>query len=69
MPQPLERWVAEITEAGFVIECLVEHRPAPAMAQHHPREYAKLSREPGFIALRIAKNTTPIRPRPDGTMP
>ncbi|MEU8482320.1 class I SAM-dependent methyltransferase [Streptomyces sp. NPDC048641] len=67
--QPLERWVAEITEAGFVIDGLVEHRPAPTMAQHHPREYAKLSREPGFIALRLAKNTTPIRPRPNGTTP
>ncbi len=65
--QPLERWVAEITEAGFVIERLVEHRPAPAMAQHHPHEYAKLSREPGFIALRLAKNTMPVQARPDGT--
>ncbi|MDQ0773033.1 SAM-dependent methyltransferase [Streptomyces aurantiacus] len=49
--QPLERWVAEITEAGFVIERLVEHRPTPAMDRHHPHTYAKLSREPGFIAL------------------
>ncbi|WP_434596571.1 class I SAM-dependent methyltransferase [Streptomyces sp. A5-4] len=57
--RPLERWVGEITEAGFIIERLMEHRPTPAMAQHHPREYAKLSREPGFIALRLAKNAVP----------
>lgn len=55
--QPSQRWMEEITEAGFVIERLVEHRPDPAMAHHHPRAYAKLSREPGFIALRLAKNT------------
>jgi hypothetical protein len=33
------------------------------MAHHHPHEYAKLSREPGFIAFRLAKNTL-LTPRP-----
>lgn len=61
--QPLQHWIEEITEAGFVIERLVEHRPDPAMAQHHPRQYAKLSREPGFIALRLVKSTL-IHPSP-----
>jgi hypothetical protein len=49
-------WVQEFTAGGFVIEHLVEHRPDPQMARHHPRAYAKLSREPGFIAVRLAKN-------------
>jgi SAM-dependent methyltransferase len=53
--QPLTRWCKEFTAAGFVIEALVEHQPAPQMAHHHPREYATLSREPGFIAFRLAK--------------
>ena len=53
--QPLTRWCAEFTAAGFVIENLVEHQPTPQMAHHHPRQYATLSREPGFIAFRLAK--------------
>ena len=57
--QPLQAWVAEFTAAGFTIDHLTEHRPCPEMAQRHPSEYAKLSREPGFIAFRLAKNTLP----------
>lgn len=55
--QPLMRWIAEFTAAGFTLERLVEHQPTPPMARHHPAEYAKLSREPGFIAVRLAKTT------------
>ncbi len=55
--QPLQRWVEEFTAGGFAIEHLVEHRPGPQMAHRHPRAYAKLSREPGFIAFRLAKIT------------
>jgi SAM-dependent methyltransferase len=54
--QPLQAWIEEFTASGFVVEHLVEHRPAPQMAHHHPSTYAKLSREPGFIAFCLAKN-------------
>lgn len=57
--QPLQMWVEEFTAGGFVIEQLVEHRPDPQMADRHPRAYAKLSREPGFIAFRLAKTPLP----------
>ncbi|MYX27439.1 methyltransferase domain-containing protein [Streptomyces sp. SID8381] len=60
--QPLQRWVEEFTAAGLVIEHLVEHRPDPQMAHKHAAQYAKLSREPGFIAFRLAKTATPTRP-------
>jgi SAM-dependent methyltransferase len=53
--QPLERWFAECQEAGFVVERLVEPRPVAAMAERYPEEYAKLSRQPGFLTLRLAK--------------
>ncbi|QFG23727.1 class I SAM-dependent methyltransferase [Actinomadura sp. WMMB 499] len=55
--QPLERWIEEFTAAGFAIENLVEHQPQRTMSQHHPSDYAKLTREPGFIAYRLAKAT------------
>ncbi|MEV5831558.1 class I SAM-dependent methyltransferase [Spirillospora sp. NPDC052242] len=54
--QPLQRWTEEFTAVGFVIERLVEHRPQATMSQRHPAEYAKLTREPGFIAYRLAKS-------------
>ncbi|MFF4735132.1 class I SAM-dependent methyltransferase [Streptomyces sp. NPDC001262] len=57
--QPLQRWIEEFTTAGFAIEQLVEHRPTPAMAHEHPADYARLSREPGFIAFRLMKRTPP----------
>jgi SAM-dependent methyltransferase len=53
--QPLQRWCEEFSAAGFVIERLVEHRPAAEMAHRHPADYARLSREPAFIAFRLAK--------------
>jgi ubiquinone/menaquinone biosynthesis C-methylase UbiE len=54
--QPLQRWVDEFTAAGFVIERLVEHQPTPDMARRHSAEYGKLSCEPGFIAVRLARH-------------
>ncbi|QNP65838.1 class I SAM-dependent methyltransferase [Streptomyces genisteinicus] len=52
--QPLESWFTEFWEAGFLVERLREMRPAEGMAESHPEEYEKLSREPGFIAFRLA---------------
>jgi ubiquinone/menaquinone biosynthesis C-methylase UbiE len=53
--RPLTRWFAEFTDAGFIVERLIEHQPVEKMAHRHPQTYAKLSREPGFIAFRLAK--------------
>jgi SAM-dependent methyltransferase len=50
---PLEATCAEINEAGFVIERLVEPRPVGDAATINPEEYARLQREPGFIAFRL----------------
>lgn len=40
--QPLDAWCREFTEAGFVIERLVETRPVPEMALHHERHFGQL---------------------------
>ncbi|MGF1653932.1 MAG: class I SAM-dependent methyltransferase [Actinomycetales bacterium] len=51
--QPRQAWFNEFTTAGLVVERLVEHRPLPAMAEHHPEDHARLTRQPGFIAYRL----------------
>jgi SAM-dependent methyltransferase len=63
--QPLTRWFDEFTDAGFTVERLVEHQPTKTMAHRHPEQYAKLSREPGFIAFRLAKTATEQGERTD----
>lgn len=52
---PLTQSVAEFTDAGFVIERLVEPRPVPQMADEYLDDYEKLQSEPGFIAFRLIK--------------
>jgi SAM-dependent methyltransferase len=52
--EPLEATCDAIFQAGFLIERLLEPRPAPEAATVDPAEYEKLSREPrGFIAFRL----------------
>lgn len=53
--QPLTRTCEELTEAGFLIERLVEPLPLAEMADHFPDDHAKLLREPGFIDFRLRK--------------
>lgn len=43
----------EFADAGFVIERLVEPQPESAMEHSHPKSWAKLSAEPGFIIFRL----------------
>lgn len=51
---PLETLCEEIHQAGFVIERLLEPRPAAESAQVDPQRYERLTREPyGFLALRL----------------
>jgi ubiquinone/menaquinone biosynthesis C-methylase UbiE len=53
--QPLEAWCAEFSAAGFLIERLVEPRPAESMASAYPDEYRHLMDSPGFIAFALVK--------------
>jgi SAM-dependent methyltransferase len=50
---PLQTTCEEICEAGFLIERLVEPRPAPEAAAIDPEDYERLNREPGFLAFRL----------------
>lgn len=53
---PLEAWAADFAAAGFVIESIVETRPAESMREAFPAEYAELTTEPGFIAFALMKH-------------
>jgi SAM-dependent methyltransferase len=50
---PLGVLCEEIASAGLVIELLVETRPAASMLEVAPDAWAKLQREPGFLALAL----------------
>ncbi|MGU3654518.1 class I SAM-dependent methyltransferase [Mycolicibacterium sp. A43C] len=51
--EPLEKTCEDLHHAGFLIERLVEPRPAPAAAAINRDKYDRLCREPtGFIAIR-----------------
>lgn len=52
---PLTDMCDEFTQAGFVIDRLIEPRPAPEMAERYPEDYEKLNREPRFIDFRLVK--------------
>jgi SAM-dependent methyltransferase len=50
---PLERTCEELHDAGFLIERLIEPRPAAAAAEIDRDRYERLHREPtGFLAIR-----------------
>ncbi|WP_092377509.1 class I SAM-dependent methyltransferase [Micromonospora phaseoli] len=53
--QPLQAWCQEFSDAGFLIERLVEPQPAETMAARFPEVNEKLSRSPGFIAFRLLR--------------
>lgn len=53
---PLSQLTDEFRRSGFVIERLTEPRPVAAMAQSHPDDYAKLTKEPAFIGFRLLKS-------------
>jgi SAM-dependent methyltransferase len=51
---PLQTTCEEIFEAGFLIERLLEPRPAPEAAVISPEDFERLTREPrGFMAFRL----------------
>ena len=53
---PLEQTCEELREAGFLIERLLEPRPAPSALEIGPDDVALLAREPrGFLAVRAVR--------------
>nr|MBN1228974.1 class I SAM-dependent methyltransferase [Anaerolineae bacterium] len=50
-----ESLINPVIDAGFILERFHEHKPTAEYAQVDPEEYEKLSRQPGFCALRARK--------------
>jgi SAM-dependent methyltransferase len=61
--EPLSALCAAATDAGFLIEKLIEPIPAATMRENYPEDYEKLSTEPGFLILRLLKPAR-AKPRP-----
>ena len=61
--EPLSALCTAATDAGFLIEKVIEPLPAGTMREHYPEDYEKLTREPGFLLLRLVKPRDP-RPSP-----
>jgi SAM-dependent methyltransferase len=59
--EPLSALCTAATDAGFLIEKLIEPVPAETMRERYPEDYEQLSKEPGFLILRLLK---PARPNP-----
>jgi SAM-dependent methyltransferase len=53
--EPLSALCTAATDAGFLIEKVIEPVPAETMRERYPEDYEKLSREPGFLILRLLK--------------
>ena len=53
--EPLTSLCAAATNAGFLIERLVEPLPADTMRDRWPEDWAKLKREPGFLLIRLLR--------------
>ncbi|MFC9912873.1 class I SAM-dependent DNA methyltransferase [Streptomyces sp. NPDC127197] len=67
--QPLERWVEEITEAGFTIERLGNTDPPRQWPKPHPGNTPNCPVSPDSSPSGSRRTPCPIRPRPDGTTP
>lgn len=53
--EPLTSLCSAATNAGFLIEKLVEPLPADSMRERWPEDWAKLQREPGFLIMRLLR--------------
>ncbi len=53
--QPLTATCTEATDAGFMIERLLEPFPSDELAERFPDTYAKLAERPGFVMLRLLR--------------
>jgi SAM-dependent methyltransferase len=59
--EPLSALCTAATDAGFLIGKVIEPVPAETMRERYPEDYEKLSKEPGFLILRLLK---PAKPAP-----
>lgn len=57
--RPLTDTCADFSDAGFVIDRLVEHRPGAEFAAAEPEEHRDLSLRPAFIAFRLVPRPAP----------
>lgn len=53
--RPLTAMTAAVSEAGFVIDQLVEPEPAAELRRRDPRNYEKIRTAPRFLFFRLAK--------------
>src|ERR1035437_1649139 len=61
--RPLSALCTAATDAGFLIEKVIEPVPAETMRERYPDDYEKLSSEPGFLILRLFKPASPAPSR------
>jgi len=52
---PLETFLAELLDSGFVLERLVEPRPTPALRDLDETAFSKLQQAPSFLAVRFRR--------------
>jgi hypothetical protein len=53
--EPLSALCGAATDAGFLIEKLIEPIPAESRRERYREDYERLSKEPGFLILRLLK--------------
>jgi len=58
--EPLSTLCGYGTGAGFLIEKVIEPLPADTMRERYPKDYQKLTAEPGFLILRFVKPHDPF---------
>jgi SAM-dependent methyltransferase len=53
--RPLSALINPLLDVGFTLERLIEPTPIDAFRQTDPKDYAELSRQPGFLCVRARK--------------
>ncbi|UCH58175.1 MAG: class I SAM-dependent methyltransferase [Candidatus Bathyarchaeota archaeon] len=53
--RPLEAMIEPFSEAGFLVERILEPKPTPEFKEREPEDYERLTKEPGFICIRARK--------------
>jgi SAM-dependent methyltransferase len=53
--RPLSGLINPLLDVGFTLERLVEPTPTEAFRETDPKDYAELSRQPGFLCVRARK--------------
>jgi SAM-dependent methyltransferase len=57
--EPLSSLCVAATQAGFLIEKFIEPLPSESMRERSPQHYARLTKEPGLVVLRLLKPEYP----------